>query len=750
MNARQLAHDFVNQKPADPLAFIQSKDYMLLGEKAEDVLADLYREAGWLGWASSFALIKNARRIKKDVNISIDVDWSGWKPGDPVAAAKLLGDVNAPGLMDLLEKRQATIKGIEETRYKDLARVLSDGVEQGSSMDTIASNIVDYLKTDAAWAEVVARTEVRAAVTAAAMDSYREAHITMKEWLVAWDEACELCQSAEDMGPIPLEDDFGDAGDGPPGHPNCLCVILPVIGEAAEAEAGDALIEEPEPFDPDGPSLPSDVVLGTKYGDAAGSNRAGVSGFWEGTDGVNRYVKEYQNPEQAWSELLANRLYGMLGAESPTTALSTYADANGVEKTLLVTRIVENSGTVGQRLTTEIAGKIVDHFAADLWLANYDAVGTGLDNVVRTATGVARIDSGGSLLFRAMGSLKTNDLKNLFEVKAEPFFTTNKWYSRVLTRAGYKSADDMDILPSQVRGIRSTVDAAGGTRKIIDDLIGQIESTSGPLKFAVDRDVYSRLLDERLKSLETKYGTVKVKPVINPGMSALDAGQQRDRYSSWPEAVHTGKAKVFGPRSGVTWGNKFFDKWQNDVLADAGERQAVRSYTGSGYGPMNGGLRADFRAGNAVVSPDSQILMDALSKAVIPQDILVTRGVQTMSDAQIQVLRSLKVGDIMHDYGFMSTAVAPESPGFTGAAVIRIKVPKGSQGGYLGKTSAYQNREKELLLQAGTSIRVEAIHQMGSGYNTLYIIDATLVDQVPGKLVTAAYYAGKAVRIWIL
>jgi hypothetical protein len=43
-------------------------------------------------------------------------------------------------------------------------------------------------------------------------------------------------------------------------------------------------------------------------------------------------------------------------------------------------------------------------FAADAWLANYDSVGTGGDNLVRNSGKPVRVDLGGALDYRARGS----------------------------------------------------------------------------------------------------------------------------------------------------------------------------------------------------------------------------------------------------------------------------------------------------------------------------------------------------------
>jgi hypothetical protein len=55
------------------------------------------------------------------------------------------------------------------------------------------------------------------------------------------------------------------------------------------------------------------------------------------------------------------------------------------------------------------AARASENFAADAWLANRDALGADMDNMIVTSGGdVVRIDQGGALKYRAQGSAKTD------------------------------------------------------------------------------------------------------------------------------------------------------------------------------------------------------------------------------------------------------------------------------------------------------------------------------------------------------
>lgn len=115
---------------------------------------------------------------------------------------------------------------------RDLLRALTtQALEEGLSTDTLASAIEHHAAFGKVRARAIARTEIAQADTAGAMHSYRLSQIvTHKRWLSAGDEAvsaeCEACEAA---GAILLDEDFPSGVDAPPNHPNCRCVVLPVL-----------------------------------------------------------------------------------------------------------------------------------------------------------------------------------------------------------------------------------------------------------------------------------------------------------------------------------------------------------------------------------------------------------------------------------------------------------------------------------------------------------------------------------------
>ena len=239
VNSDKLARDFLKENPLDARAWLDNRSITLLGDKAVNILEDLYYESAWVGTCIGRAEIGLARKQVKAKNPDMNIDWEGWEPGDAKAARLLTG--NVVGLKGLLDKAKVTISGIDSTRLDQLGNVLSRSVGAGLSMGSTAAAIRTELGTSTSWSRVVAQTETRRAVTAASLDTYRSAQITEVEWLTS-DGGCELCASFEAMGPVPIGEGFGDT-DGPPAHPNCFCTILPVVVKSDVIEPREQELE---------------------------------------------------------------------------------------------------------------------------------------------------------------------------------------------------------------------------------------------------------------------------------------------------------------------------------------------------------------------------------------------------------------------------------------------------------------------------------------------------------------------------
>lgn len=117
-------------------------------------------------------------------------------------------------------------------------------------------------------------------------------------------------------------------------------------------------------------------------------------------------VKGYKNDAMAQNEVLAARLYNAVGVEAPEMRLVELGDKHGGGIGVASKWVDERFQKLDPANPVHLAA-MQKGMATDAWLANWDTVGMSYDNAVVTASGKAvRIDPGGSLLYRAMGTPK--------------------------------------------------------------------------------------------------------------------------------------------------------------------------------------------------------------------------------------------------------------------------------------------------------------------------------------------------------
>lgn len=128
------------------------------------------------------------------------------------------------------------VKSILTTDKDRLGKVLAEGVDNGDSNDVISRSIKDTFGDIKKYqSEKVARTETIRASNMAAEDAFKQSGVVeAKEWLTAGDDLVDDECEAFDSDVVELGADFGE-GD-PPLHPNCRCVIIPVLSDSVDKE----------------------------------------------------------------------------------------------------------------------------------------------------------------------------------------------------------------------------------------------------------------------------------------------------------------------------------------------------------------------------------------------------------------------------------------------------------------------------------------------------------------------------------
>jgi predicted DNA-binding WGR domain protein len=136
----------------------------------------------------------------------------------------------------------------------------------------------------------------------------------------------------------------------------------------------------------------------TQTGPQAGSNPGGK---FRDPDGQEWYCKFPADADTAKSEVLAAKLYGLAGLAGQDAKLVNKGGKIGI-----ASRWQDVSKASSAKALTKVPG-VIDGFATDAWLGNWDVVGMGMDNLQIGGDGKAvRVDAGGSLEYRAQGEKK--------------------------------------------------------------------------------------------------------------------------------------------------------------------------------------------------------------------------------------------------------------------------------------------------------------------------------------------------------
>lgn len=150
------------------------------------------------------------------------VDWSAWKPGDPLAA-----DLAANGgLARLLDGVGASVNGISGSLLDQLGNQIAAGVAAGDSVATVGRSLSGIIG-DPSRAEMIAHTETARAVTAATMDTYSANGVGQWDWVLS-DDACPECEEQESRNPHEVSDPVQV-----PLHPRCRCAASPVASSVS-------------------------------------------------------------------------------------------------------------------------------------------------------------------------------------------------------------------------------------------------------------------------------------------------------------------------------------------------------------------------------------------------------------------------------------------------------------------------------------------------------------------------------------
>lgn len=142
-------------------------------------------------------------------------------------AAELVGAQHHEG--QLIEALGSS--SISATTRDGLRRLIVDALLQGSSAQELAAAIGESFLFSAARAEMIARTELAAAMTQGNLAAWGRSGVPMKQSLLGSEhDLDDVCDENAEAGPIPVGSAFPSGDLGPPYHPNCVCAVIPVQG----------------------------------------------------------------------------------------------------------------------------------------------------------------------------------------------------------------------------------------------------------------------------------------------------------------------------------------------------------------------------------------------------------------------------------------------------------------------------------------------------------------------------------------
>jgi len=442
-----------------------------------------------------------------------------------------------------------------------------------------------------------------------------------------------------------------------------------------------------------------DVILGERLAGPSGSNDGGL---YRGTDGVRRYVKFYGDPAQAAGEHLANRIYRDLGLNAPRSELFRLEDG----RLAYASEILENVGTLGQFMADQpgVAGvralEALDGFAADILTANWDAAGLDLDNMIVLADGtVARIDNGGTFLFRAQAGRKASAaLEATNPLEWTKFPTSNPGYRRLFEKAGITKGHDLgEDLIAQVEAIQALRPRRGGWRAYLRKVDGLEGYTDAEL------DQVAELLERRTTFLARKAEDARALRRMDELEASTTWATDDDYFRGRQVAQRVGNTELAPLRTapGLSPGKLAPDEYR-----------AVRDYTGSAYRTMNGNLRG----GGAPTARD-KALTKAIRRSKLDGDRVLYRGAHSRSLRHlVQDGEHLAEWNTDTDQGFGSTALwrkvatdwagtDTERLGDKVRIVFRILARKDTPAMWVDDISS-NSSETELLIPPGATLRV--------------------------------------------
>lgn len=140
-------------------------------------------------------------------------------------------DVDNPFVQETLAELASLVTGVAETTRDEIRALVGKQAEEGWSVAELAAQIRAHGETmSSSRSETIARTETAAAYSRGSLLAYEESGVVAAvEWLATLDDQTSPeCQALHGTRAA-LGRAFADGTMHPPRHPNCRCVLVPVV-----------------------------------------------------------------------------------------------------------------------------------------------------------------------------------------------------------------------------------------------------------------------------------------------------------------------------------------------------------------------------------------------------------------------------------------------------------------------------------------------------------------------------------------
>lgn len=118
------------------------------------------------------------------------------------------------------------VVGLDQTTVDQIADAVHDGITQQLGVEGTAKLIKEVLdEMSTSRAQLIAATEMNAAMSEAALQKMTRIGIQYKQWITDPLNCCDECAANEEEGAIPVDEEFPSGDMRPPVHPRCRCAI---------------------------------------------------------------------------------------------------------------------------------------------------------------------------------------------------------------------------------------------------------------------------------------------------------------------------------------------------------------------------------------------------------------------------------------------------------------------------------------------------------------------------------------------